>query len=125
VDFRDPRRDKEHGRIWRVSTVGAPKTAVGGRTDLTKRMTAELLDLTLSKNGWDQEQARLVLRQRSANEVLGVVEYWLPQQTDPRASLEAMWLHESFERSTDALVQSLVAARDPRFRAAAARQLAR
>ncbi len=127
VDFRDPRRDKEHGRIWRVAakTTGAAGTRGEGRRDLSRLRTAELLSLTLSKSGWEQEQARLVLRHRPAGEVLAAVETWLPAQTDSRARLEAMWLHEAFERSPDSLVQQLAGADDPRFRAAAARQLAR
>src|SRR5216117_742600 len=76
VDFRDPRRDKEHGRIWRVvakskipvlrsSTAEGgrnPKSEIATKRDLTKLSNAGLLDLTLSKNGWAQEQARVVLR---------------------------------------------------------------
>ncbi len=124
VDFRDPRRDKEHGRIWRVAAKGR-KVGDGSRRDLTRLNNEGLLALTLSKNGWDQEQARLVLRQRPASEVLKAVDAWLPKQTEARAKLEAMWLYEAFERSPDALVQQLAGASDPRYRAAAARQLAR
>lgn len=123
VDFRDPRRDKEHGRIWRVAPKGT-KTGTS-RRDLVKLATPDLLALTLSKNGWEQEQARLVLRHRPAGEVLSAVSEWLPKQSDPRAKLEAMWLNEAYERSSESLVQQLAGADDARFRAAAARQLAR
>jgi len=125
VDFRDPRRDKEHGRVWRVSAVGGPKAPASGRKDLTRLSTEDLLGLTLSKNGWEQEQARVVLRHRSSAEVLASVESWLPKQTDARAKLEAMWLYEAFEKSPEALISQLAGAGDARYRAAAARQLAR
>jgi len=121
VDFRDPRRDHEHGRIWRVAAKGTPRAT---RIDLATRRDTELLDLTLSRNGWEQEQARTLLRQRGVR-VLADVPGWLARQTDPRARLEAVWLHEALGRPADTLVNELVGATDPRLRAAAARQLMR
>ncbi len=99
--------------------------ALGKKQDLAKLDTVALLDRTLSKSGWEQEQSRVVLRQRGADQVLPAVKPWLAKQTDPRAKLEAMWLHEAFEKPTDDLVGELVAAKDERLRTAAARQLAR
>lgn len=122
VDFRDPRRDKEHGRIWRVTAKGAAPVK---RQNLTALDTVSLLHRTLSKSGWEQEQSRVVLRQRGAEKVLPQVKPWLAKQTDPRAKLEAMWLYEAFEKPTDDLVGELVAAKDERLRTAAARQLSR
>ena len=124
VDFRDPRRDKEHGRIWRITSKGgqnAPRRAV----DLTRKSTRELLDLTLSANGWEQEQARVVLRQRGENKVLPELKGWLARQKDPRARLEALWLGEAYEKPTADLLDPLVNAADGRLRTAAARQLSR
>ena len=126
VDFRDPRRDKEHGRIWRVTAKGG---ALGKKQDLAKLDTVALLDRTLSKSGWEQEQSRVVLRQRGASDVLPMVKPWLAKQTDPRSKLEAMWIHEAFHdafgKPPDDLVGELIAAKDERLRTAAARQLSR
>ena len=122
VDFRDPRRDHEHGRIWRVAAKG---TTPAKRQNLTLLSTPELLDRTLSANGWEQEQSRVVLRQRGADKVLPDVKPWLAKQSDPRAKLEAVWLYEAFEKPADALVGELVVAPDARLRTAAARQLSR
>ncbi len=120
VDFRDPRRDHEHGRIWRVVSKGA-QTAV--RRDLTKLSTSDLLNLTLSPSGWEQEQARVVLRQRGAGSVLPELKTWLARQSDPRAKLEAMWLGEAFGQPSYELVAELTGASDERLRTAAAREL--
>ncbi len=120
VDFRDPRRDHEHGRIWRVAAKG---TAVATKREIGKLTDAQLLDLTLSKNGWEQEQARVLLRQRGPR-VLADVPTWLQKQTDPRARLEAAWIHVAVGKPSEALVNELVTAEDPRLRTAAARQLA-
>lgn len=126
VDFRDPRRDHEHGRIWRVAHTGGKSAPAGiAVRDLTRLSTPELLTLTLSRNGWDQEQARVVLRQRGAAEVLPAVQTWVTQQKDPRAPLEAMWLGEAFGQPSTELVGTLAAAADERLRTAAARQLSR
>jgi len=120
VDFRDPRRDKEHGRVWRVANKGRP---LARPQDLTQLSNEELLDRTLSASGWEQEQARAVLRQRNADEVLAALVAWLPKQADPRAKLEAMWLQTAFSRTDEQLIRTLATAGDARARAAAARQL--
>jgi glucose/arabinose dehydrogenase len=122
VDFRDPRRDKEHGRVWRVTAKGAAR---GKPADLTKLSTADLLDRTLSANGWEQEQARVVLRQRPMRDVITAMRPWLKRQTDPRAKLEAVWLHEAFEQRADDMVNQLATSNDERLRTAAARELSR
>ena len=124
VDFRDPRRDHEHGRIWRVAATGS-KGLGKPVLNLTSLSTPQLLDLTLSRSGWEQEQARVVLRQRGAEKVLPEVAGWLSAQKDPRARLEAMWIHEAFEKPSESLVGELVTAPDERLRTAAARQLSR
>ncbi|HTH49288.1 MAG TPA: PVC-type heme-binding CxxCH protein, partial [Candidatus Limnocylindria bacterium] len=49
VDFRDPRRDHEHGRIWRVT---AKAGTVAKTQNLTTLKTSALLDRTLSASGW-------------------------------------------------------------------------
>jgi hypothetical protein len=132
VDFRDPRRDKEHGRIWRVTAKGRP---LAKPHDLTQFTTIELLDRTLSKSGWEQEQARVVLSQFAGkrgktlgapvDRLLAEATAWSAKQSDPRAKLEVLWLHEAFEKSADALVDELVTAKDGRLRTAATRQLSR
>lgn len=122
VDFRDPRRDKEHGRIWRVA---AKKGPVAARQDLTRLSVPELLNRTLSANGWEQEQSRAVLRQRGADKVLPQVRGWLAAQKDPRAKLEAMWITEAFGKPDAGIVADLVASPDGNLRTAVARQLSR
>jgi hypothetical protein len=122
VDFRDPRRDHEHGRIWRVAAKGSKPVK---RQDLTKLSTTKLLDATLSTNGWEQEQARRVLKTRDATKTLAETKKWLAKQTDPHAKLEAMWLHEAFGKPDAELTAQLASASDEQTRAAAARQLSK
>ena len=122
VDFRDPRRDKEHGRIWRVTANASGRAAGRKATDLTRLPTVQLLDRTLSANGWEQEQSRLVLRQRDAGEVLEAANAWGKTQKDPRSALEVAWLHQAFGRQGGPWLGQLTASGDPRLRTAAARQ---
>lgn len=122
VDFRDPRRDKEHGRIWRIA---AKKGPIAPRQNLIKLSVPELLDRTLSASGWEQEQSRSVLRQRGAGKVLPLVQPWLARQRDPRAKLEALWIQEAFEKPDPALVAEIAASQDGNLRTAVARQLSR
>ena len=93
--------------------------------DLAKLSVEQLLDRTLSKNGWEQEQARRLLRLRGADSVFDRLTRWLSRQSDPRAALEAIWLHDAFGQPDDRLIGQLAVSKDERFRAAAARQLSR
>jgi putative heme-binding domain-containing protein len=58
VDFRDPRRDHEHGRIWRLSRKGG---AAVKWESLVGKKTEELFPKLLSKNLWEREQSKTVL----------------------------------------------------------------
>ena len=61
VDFRDPRRDVTHGRIWRVTAKGRPlvkKPKIEGAT------TAELLEALKQPEQWTRDMARQVLKEK-------------------------------------------------------------
>ena len=55
VDFRDPRRDKQHGRIWRIAPTGSKPLAW---EPLTGQKPEALLSKLTSANRWEFEQAR-------------------------------------------------------------------
>ena len=93
------------------------------RTDLTTLTPEELLDRTLSASGWEQEQSRVVLRQRGATNVLPAIPAWLERRKEPRARLEALWLHTAFGQEAPALLRELATAEDTRLRTAAASQI--
>ena len=127
VDFRDARRDHEHGRIWRVAAKGS---APPKKQDLTKLSVSKLLDRTLSSNGWEQEQARrmavvkLSSSPREKAKAAKTINGWLAKQKDERAPLEALWMNEALGIHDEALLTKVVDSRDARFRAAGARYLA-
>jgi putative heme-binding domain-containing protein len=67
VDFRDPRRDHEHGRIWRITAKERPLVK---RVDFVKASNKELLDQLVSPNVFDQEQAKRVLLERAGMQLM-------------------------------------------------------
>ena len=126
VDFRDPRRDKEHGRIWRITAKGRPLLA---KTDLTKLKNPELLDKLISPNSYDQEKARRVLVERGAGKVKNDLAAWTTKHLDESARLQALWMNEALnagpmDAATRTLATELLDAKDGRIRAAAMRALA-
>ena len=61
VDFHDPRRDREHGRIWRISAKGR---ALSPQPDYAKASVEELLDLLKLPEDWVRTDARQELKRR-------------------------------------------------------------
>jgi putative heme-binding domain-containing protein len=125
VDFRDPRRDKVHGRIWRIAAKGRAPLR---RVDFTKLANTELLDRLNSGNAYDEEHARRVLIERGAANVLPDLATWTAKQTAEPAKLQALWMYEAFDVAGhapqfDALLKTLLAAHDARVRAAAVRAM--
>jgi glucose/arabinose dehydrogenase len=70
VDFRDPRRDVTHGRIWRVTAKGRPlvkKPSIEGAS------TKDLLEALKQPEQWTRDMARLNVIKRNDQ---GVVEFF-------------------------------------------------
>ncbi len=119
VDFRDPRRDRWHGRIWRVSWKGAP---VQSRVDLTKQTTEYLLDLLNSNDRYQKDQARRVLIERG-DATLRSLAQWLVRQTQPHSKLQALWLEQAFDHLDTDLLAELLNCENAEVRAGATRVL--
>jgi len=128
VDFRDDRRDRAHGRIWRVTARGRPALP---RIDFTALTTAELLGQLRSKEGYARDMAKRVLFARGSRTVVPELTQWLAalDSLDPdfeRLRLEALRLRQGLDRGArqdvDAgLLEAVLGSPDPRARAAAAR----
>lgn len=95
VDFRDPRRDTEHGRIWRLSFPDRP---LDPWPDFLSASTAKLLSYL--------EDESLAVRQFARQSLwdhldepgfFEEVDQWVNQSDDRLATrtLEAQWLHEA------------------------------
>jgi putative heme-binding domain-containing protein len=119
VDFRDPRRDHEHGRIWRITAKGRPLLL---QRNLARLSTGKLFDELLSPNLYEAQQARRVLTERGKN-ITGALQKWIARQNYPKAWLEALWIYQSIGARNDALLDKVLQAPDGRIRAAAVRVL--
>ncbi|MBI4622174.1 MAG: HEAT repeat domain-containing protein [Verrucomicrobia bacterium] len=120
VDFREPRRDKKHGRIWKITAKGR---ALLPKIDFTGRKNSELFDALTSPNSYNRERARRVLLERGADAVLADLVRWATAHPEEPSQLQVVWMHRAFNRPRPDLVAGLLAAKDHRVRAAALRAL--
>ena len=120
VDFRDPRRDREHGRIWRVSVKG--KAGLKNPA-LAKATTTTLLNELLSPNHFTSSQATRLLVEKGSAAVAPELKTWTAKLKTEKEQLAALWIHQSLNVPAPELLTQLLGAQDGRIRAAAVRAL--
>jgi putative heme-binding domain-containing protein len=146
VDFRDDRRDRVHGRIWRVTAKARPTLR---RIDFTTLSTPELLDHLGAEDGYAREMSRRVLLSRGLVERLGTAgrepaaggaapggvraaiapHLGSLAKDSPdfeRIRLEMLWLRQGLDTGAEAdvdrgLLGAVLGSKEPRARAAACR----
>ena len=118
VDFRDPRRDHTHGRIWRVTFKNRKPVK---RPNIVKATVAQLLDMQKSPEMWTRQQAKRVLKERGRKKVLTALRKWTASQKDDQLRLEALWIYQSLRAVEPKLLAELTRSKDHRIRAAATR----
>jgi len=124
VDFRDPRRDTTHGRIWRVTAKGRPTVE---RPKLVDAPTKDVLDALKSPEDWTRHFAKRVLKERGSK-VVPDLAAWVQKldAADPGREhhlLEALWLYQSLDVVEPKLLGVVLNAKDHHARAAAVRVL--
>ena len=103
VPFDDPRRDKRHGRIWRIAHKDAPNSPT---IDLAALPTAQLVEQLGSDNQWRRELSLRVLAERDAQEVRGALDQFEPPSQSSRANLGKLWAYETIgHRAFDYAIQ--------------------
>ena len=151
VDFRDPRRDHTHGRIWRITAKGRPLVK---RPQLVGQPIAKLVESLKVPEEWTRRNAKRVIKElcdglptsksatagvkretQSATNVgtaigpapiVAALEAFLASldPKDPRYEhhqLEALWTFQTIRVVRPALLQLLLTGKDHRVRAAATR----
>ena len=123
VDFRDPRRDHVHGRIWRVT---AKNRALVERPKIDGATIPQLLELLKSSEDYTRHQAKLALRELDPKQVLPALNNWVSKITsqDSQADhdrLEALWVCENLNTIQPELLGRVLQSNEPRARAAAVR----
>ncbi|WP_256007547.1 PVC-type heme-binding CxxCH protein [Pedobacter deserti] len=122
---RDPLRDHEHGRIYRVTYPARPlvkPAKVAGAS------VSELLDNLKLPEYRTRYRTRNELRGRKPLEVLPKLKAWVAalDRNDPKYEhhlLEALWVSWGLNKVDQQLLEQLLSARDFRARAAAVRVL--
>ncbi|HLW65225.1 MAG TPA: PVC-type heme-binding CxxCH protein [Gemmataceae bacterium] len=124
-NLRDPSRDREHGRIYRITYAGRPldkPVAIAGEP------LERLLDVLKEPEDRVRYRARIELGGRPTNDVMAALKKWIAtldpnDQNYEHNLLEALWLHQSHNVVDADLLQRLLRARDFHARAAATRVL--
>lgn len=120
VDFRDPRRDKTHGRIWRVTSKNRPLVP---RPKLEEESTSQILARMAEPEMWTRHMGRRALVERGATKVLPEIRKWaaaIPRENEA-LRLEALWTFQAVNEVHENLLSELLEARDPHVRSASIR----
>lgn len=123
VDFHDPRRDQQHGRIWRIVAKNRPLVK---KPDLAKASVTELLDALRQPEDWTRLQAKQTLKRRPWQEVIPALDKWVSDLDKNAADyehllLEGLWTYQTLDAVNESVLRSLLNAKDHNARAAALR----
>jgi len=125
VDFRDERRDHQHGRIWRITAKGRPLLE---KPNYKGSSITELLDLLKAEENWVRLMAKQTLKTRESEQVMSAIDEWVkaldPQ--DPNYEhhrLEALWTVQTLNLIDAALLRSVMKSKTAGARSAATRVL--
>ena len=125
VDFRDPRRDHRHGRIWRVTAKGQPLVEPPALHDAS---VEDLLATLRAPEDWTRRQAKRLLRERGAEAVKPALDAHVRRmdRNAPDAAhglVEMLWTYQAIGRMDVDLLREALMLKDHRARAAAVRVL--
>ncbi|QDU10580.1 PVC-type heme-binding CxxCH protein [Gimesia aquarii] len=123
--IRDPNRDAQHGRIWRVTYSKKPLLK---DPEIAKASIPELLDLLKTYEDRVRYRVRRELRIRDTQEVTSAVNKWVatldPKDKDYQHHLlEALWVHQNLDVVDVQFLKKMLRSPEPRARAAATRVL--
>jgi len=120
---RDPNRDHEHGRIYRITYPSRPLVKPAKIYGASIPQLLENLKLPEYRSRY---RTRRELRGRDSEEVVKATLKWvseLPKGTDDRLKLEALWVTWGAKQTDFGLLRKLLESSDHRIRAAAVRVL--
>ncbi len=125
INFRDPRRDHSHGRIWRIVCKDRPLVA---RPKLVGVPIPAVLDHLKDPEALTRSLARRALAERDAKEVATALAAWVDRldRADPGLPhhlVEALWTYQTIGIVNPPLLTRLLRSDEPRARAAATRVL--
>lgn len=128
--YRDPRRDKAHGRIWRVAAVASSDAREFRPPNLLEAPIDDVLNALRSPEYWTRYQAKRALTAREPELVTRSLDDWV-RTLNPRDAqyeqhlVQALGAYATLESVAPNLLKRLLRASDPRARAFATRIVGR
>jgi putative heme-binding domain-containing protein len=124
-NLRDPSRDRQHGRVYRVTYLNRPLIKP---VKISGEPVDRLLDLLKEPEDRVRYRAKTELGSRDTNQVITALKIWIAalDPTDVEYEhhlLEALWVHQFHDVVEAQLLGRLLSAHDFRARAAATRVL--
>ncbi len=124
-NLRDPNRDKEHGRIYRIYCPDRPLLK---RHPIAGQPIPALLDLLKKPENRVRYRVKIELGARPTDQVISAVGEWIAKldRDDPAYEhhlLEALWVHQYHNVVQPELLKRVLNSPEPRARAAATRVL--
>jgi putative heme-binding domain-containing protein len=115
TSYRDPRRDKQHGRIWRVSAKNRPPVQAPNLADMN---AAQLVDQLRSPERWVRYQAKRLLFHGDKTEVLNACNQFAKRlgPDDIQLVYRLVGIYEAHEELREDLMHRLLASEDFRAR---------
>ena len=123
--LRDVRRDKTHGRVWRITAQGRPLVA---RPRIHGESIAAQLDLLKAYADRTRGLARLALRDQPKEAVVPALKTWIAglDPKDPEVEhqlVEALWVYQHHDVVEPGLLERVLRSQDYHARAAGVRVL--
>lgn len=111
TSYSDPRRDKKHGRIWRVSAKSAKPDPIPNLAEMT---AGQLLEQLRSPERWNQYQAKRLLFHRAQDEVVAACDKFAAKlepsnEADLALLYRVIGVYEAHEVLREDLMQTLLA----------------
>ena len=123
--IRDPHRDKEHGRIYRMTYEGRPLLKP---VKIDGQPIPALLDALKEPEDNVRTRAKIELSKHDSSKVVAAVNKWVAK-LDPKDKAyehhltEALWVHQWHNVVDEALLKKMLRSPEPNARAAATRVL--
>ena len=118
ASYADPRRDRSHGRIWRITAKGLPTVK---QPDLVSMSESDLFAQLASPERWTRTHARRLLFYRPSDMVAAAADAFIAKDRADPQCLEALGVLQSHGLVRPALLDRLQSSADFRIRAYAAR----
>ncbi len=123
--LRDPNRDKEHGRIYRITYEGRPLLKP---KKIDGQPIPALLDLLKEPEDGVRELAKIELGKRDSKQVIAATKKWAAALSTSDKDYEhhlteALWVHQWHNVVDAVLLKKMLKSPEPRARAQAARVL--